>query len=155
MIDKHCSGLYYIKGTDIDTQLIVTKDLPDEEAEYLKLLQSDYRNYELFSKWLLEYLKNMKNPLYSVIMDAIAKGNPNMLMDVYNNMGIANLNENNKAFLMDIVKKFELDKVLKEEGKKEDARNLLKLGVSSEIIIKATGLSEKDIMEIKKDLDNR
>jgi len=42
----------------------------------------------------------------------------------------------------------------KVEGKIEDATNLLKLGVSIDIIIKATGLSEEKIIQIKKELES-
>ena len=42
----------------------------------------------------------------------------------------------------------------KTEGKVEDATNLLKLGVSIDIIIKATGLSEEKVIQIKKELES-
>lgn len=105
-----------------------------------------------------EYLENNKNPLYAVIMDVITESNLNILVEVYKEMGVAKISEANKAFLMDTIKKLELDKKLKEEGKiegkEEAARNLLKLGVSPEIVIKSTGLSEKRIMEIKNELES-
>jgi hypothetical protein len=34
------SGIYYVKGTDIDTQILVSKQLDDRETGYLKLLQT-------------------------------------------------------------------------------------------------------------------
>lgn len=40
------------------------------------------------------------------------------------------------------------------EGKIEDATNLLKLGVSIDIITKATGLSEDKVTQIKKELES-
>ena len=52
----------------------------------------------------------------------------------------------------------ERDREKLEEGiqkaKLEDAENLLKLGVSEDIIIKATGLSIEQIDEIKKSFRN-
>ncbi len=64
-------------------------------------------------------IKNVKNPLYAVIMDVLARVNPNRVMEVYKNMGKIELNEDNRVFLMDMLKKFEIDKKLKQEGKEE------------------------------------
>jgi predicted transposase/invertase (TIGR01784 family) len=129
-----------------------------------------------------EYIDNIKNPLYSVIMDVLAKSSPAEILEVYRNMGVAKISEDNMAFLMDEVKKLEIDKKLKEEGKlegilegrlegklegrlegklegkvegkRETARNLLQLGVSIDIIIKATGLSEQEIVNLRKEINN-
>ena len=75
-------------------------------------------------------------------------------------MANVKLSEDNRLFLMDMVKKLEIDKKLREEGKMEGkiegkieaATNLLKLGVSIDVVIKAIGLPEKDVMEIAKNL---
>ncbi|WP_263488234.1 Rpn family recombination-promoting nuclease/putative transposase [Clostridium sp. FP2] len=45
-------------------------------------------------------------------------------------------------------------KSAEERGKMEIATNLLKLGVSVDIIIKATGLSEEKVIQIKKELES-
>ena len=74
-------GLYYIENDDITTQLIVTKELSDEEMEYLKLLQLEHNDKNVLNTWIQEYLKNIKNPLYAIIMDVLAKSNPNELME--------------------------------------------------------------------------
>jgi predicted transposase/invertase (TIGR01784 family) len=85
-------------------------------------------------------------------MDVLAESNPEELVEVYKKMEIAKISEGNKAFLMDVVKKLEIDKKLIEEGrlegKIEDAKNLLNLGVSVDIIIKATGLSEEEVLKL-------
>jgi hypothetical protein len=160
-------GLYYIENDDITTQLIVTKELSDEEMEYLKLLQLEHNDKNLLNTWIQEYLKNIKNPLYAIIMDVLAKSNPNELMEVYKKMANIKLSEDNRLFLMDMVKKLEIDKKLREEGKMEgilegkikgkieSATNLLKLGVSIDVVIKAIGLPEKDVMEIAKSLEEQ
>lgn len=58
----------------------------------------------------------MKNPLYAVIMNVIPEVNPNEVLERYKDMGKVKLNENNREFLLDMMKKLELDKKLKEEG---------------------------------------
>lgn len=120
-IDVVCEGkgLYYIENTDIKIQLLVMRELPDEEGEYLKLLQLEHKNINLLNKWMNEYIKNNKNPLYEIIMSVIAQSNPNNLMEVYKEMAKVQLNESNQIFLKDMVKKFDLDKEFKEEGKIE------------------------------------
>jgi predicted transposase YdaD len=61
----------------------------------------------------------MKNPLYAVIMNVLAEVNPNELLEVYKDMEKAKLNESNREFLLDMMKKLNRDKKLKEEGIKE------------------------------------
>lgn len=152
------SGIYYIENTDIKTQLIITRELSDEESEYLKLLQFEHKNKDILSKWIYEYINNIKNPLYTVIMNVLTESNPNEILEVYRKMGIAKLSEDNRAFLMDVMKKLELDKKLREEGKIEGrieaAKSLLQLGVNIEIIMKATDLSEEEIIKIKREINN-
>jgi predicted transposase YdaD len=102
-------------------------------------------------------------------------------------MANVKLSEDNRLFLMDMVKKLEIDKKLREEGKMEgkiegilegkikgkiegilegkiegkmeskieSATNLLKLGISIDVVIKAIGLPEKDVMEIAKSLEEQ
>lgn len=155
-------GLYHFEGTEIKTHLIVTKYLSEDSANYLKLLQTEHESEYLITKWLKDYIKNRKNPLYEILMSVLLENNPNEIMEGYKAMGIAKLNEDNKAFLMDAIKELEIDKKLKEvgkaegklEGKLEAARNLLKLGVSADIVIKAIGLSKKDVLSIKKELES-
>ncbi|MEY8000438.1 hypothetical protein AB8U03_09575 [Clostridium sp. Mt-5] len=109
-------GIYYIKGTDVETQLIVSKELNDNEAKYLKLLQIQQQDKSLMENWMEEYINNIKDPLYAMIMDVLAKANPNKIMEVYKDMRKVELNEDNRVFLLDMMKKFKLDKKLKQEG---------------------------------------
>lgn len=109
------NGIYYIKNTDIETQLLVSKELDDKGSQYLKLLQTDYQNKNLIKKWIAEYINNIKNPLYAVIMDVLAEVNPNEILEGYKNMGRVKLTEDNREFLLDMMKKLEIDKRLKQE----------------------------------------
>ena len=103
--------------------------------------------------WLTEYISNIKDPLYAVIMDVLAKVDPDEILEVYKDMGMPKISESNMEFLMDMIKKFELDKKLeqkgKEEGREEDAINFLKLGIDEEMIARGTGLSIERILELK------
>ncbi|MHC6179300.1 DUF4351 domain-containing protein [Clostridium sp. JNZ X4-2] len=118
-IKKAGSGIYYIKDTDIDTQILVPKQLDDGEAGYLKLLQNQHQDRNLMKNWLTEYISNVKNPLYAVIMDVLAKVDPDEILEVYKDMGMPKISESNMEFLLDMMKKFEIDKKLKQEGKEE------------------------------------
>jgi hypothetical protein len=158
------SGIYYIENTDIKTQLLVTKELPDEEAEYLKLLQQEHKNEEILSRWIYEYMENTKNPLYAVIMDVITKSNPNEILEVYKKMGTAKISEDNKIFLLDMMKKLELDEKLKDEGRQEGrqegklqeqieiAKEMLLDEEPIEKIKKYSKLSEEKIIQLKNEL---
>lgn len=110
------SGIYYVKDTDIDTQILVSRQLDDRETGYLKLLQNRQQDRNLMKNWLKEYISNIKDPLYAVIMDVLAKVNPDEILEVYKDMGMPKISESNMEFLLDMMKKFELDKKLKEEG---------------------------------------
>ncbi|TDT51983.1 hypothetical protein [Fonticella tunisiensis] len=147
------NGIYYIENTDIETQLIVSKELKDEETKYLKLLQIEHQNKELVRKWIIEYINNIKNPLYGIIMNVLTEANPNEILEVYKNMGVAGINDDNRKFLLDIMRKLELDKKLREEGREEGrvevAKNLLGMGMDMLTIIKATGLEKEEIEKIK------
>lgn len=147
IVNKVDSGIYYIENTDIKTQLIVTRELSDKEAVYLKVLQKEHENKNSLKIWLNEYLKNTKNPLYAVIMDVLAEANPNEVMEVYKNMGKAQLSNENIEFLMELVKNSQLYNKLKDEGKKEGIKE-------GEIIGKADSIIEllSDIGDVPKEL---
>ena len=113
------NGIYYIKDTDMDTQILVSKQLDDREAGYLKLLQNQKQDRDLMKNWLTEYISNVKDPLYAVIMDVLAKVDPDEILEVYKDMGMPKISESNMEFLMDMMKKFELDKKLEQKGKEE------------------------------------
>ncbi|MFT5871831.1 MAG: glycerol dehydrogenase-like iron-containing ADH family enzyme [Clostridium sp.] len=133
------------------------KDLNKKEAEYLKLLQIKQEDNELIEKWVTEYMKNIKDPLYATIMNVLTENNPNSIVEVYKNMGVAQISEDNREFLLKAMKKLELDKILKEEGREEGATDkalrvaekMLKRGNSIEDIVEITELPIEKIIEIK------
>ena len=138
-IEKRENGIYYIKNTDIETQILVSKELDDNDTKYLKLLQMQNENKNLMNLWITEYINNIKNPLYAVIMNVLAEANPNEVLEVYKKMANVKLDKNNREFLMDMMKRLELDKKLKEEGIEEGIERGIEAGIErgkSEIIIK-------------------
>ncbi|MBC2582280.1 3-isopropylmalate dehydrogenase [Clostridium sp. DJ247] len=157
IIEKIDNGIYDIKNTDIETQLIVAKELKDEEAKYLKLLQAEHNNKELIKKWIAEYIGNIKDPLYRIIMNVLTEANPNEILEVYKDMGIGKINNDNREFILEVIKKLELDKKLKEEGIDigEDrkalkvAEKMIKRGDSVEDIVEITELPKEKVLELK------
>lgn len=132
-IEKRENGIYYIKNTDIETQILVSKELDDNGAKYLKLLQKQNENKNLMNQWITEYINNIKNPLYAVIMNVLAEANPNEVLEVYKNMANVKLDKNNREFLMDMMKRLELDKKLKEEGIEEGMERGMERGMEAGI----------------------
>lgn len=116
-ISKVDSGLYYIEDTDIKTQLIVTKELLDEESAYLKILQLKHNNKNSLKKILTEYLENEKDPLYSIIMNVLAEANPEEIMGVYKDMGKPQLSKENMDLLVEIMKNMKIDEDFMNEGR--------------------------------------
>jgi hypothetical protein len=160
-IEMAGSGIYYIRDTDIDTQILVSKQLDDREAGYLKLLRNQQQDRGLMKNWLAEYIGNIKDPLYAVIMDVLAKVNPNEILEVYKDMGMPKISESNMEFLLDMMKKLELDKKLKQEGKEEGIEEGIEKGMEKgmkkgikQLILKqyGKGLSVEYIADIN-DID--
>jgi predicted regulator of amino acid metabolism with ACT domain len=70
----------------------------------------------LLRNWIIEYFNNSKEQLYLTIMDILTDNNLEEIMEEVKNMGMAKLSEDNMIFLMDAVKKFELDKKFTDKG---------------------------------------
>lgn len=66
-------------------------------------------------------------------MDVLAKANPNKIMEVYKDMRKVELNEDNRVFLLDMMKKFKLDKKLKQEGIDEGIEKGIEKGMEKGI----------------------
>ncbi|MHC6179311.1 DUF4351 domain-containing protein [Clostridium sp. JNZ X4-2] len=52
-------------------------------------------------------------------MDVLAKVDPDEILEVYKDMGMPKISESSMEFLLNMMKKFEIDKKLKQEGKEE------------------------------------
>jgi len=151
------NGIYYLQNTDIKTQIIVNnKDLNKKESEYLKLLQINQEDSELLVKWIKEYTKNMKDPLYLTIMNVLTEINPNSIVEVYKNMGVLQISEDNREFLLNAMKKLKLDEKLKEEGKAEGIKQLVlkqySKGLSVEYIAEINDLDVEYVRDVVKNV---
>jgi hypothetical protein len=149
-VEKKYSGIYYIEGTDITTQLVVIKELDQNDAEYLKLLQKEHKDKQLLRNWIIEYFNNSKEQLYLTIMDILTDNNLEEIMEEVKNMGMAKLSEDNMNFLMDAVKKFELDKKFTDKGIEqgiEQGRQDELLKTVTKQLTKKFGILPSDIKE--------
>lgn len=157
LVSKVDNGIYYIENTDIRTQIIVSKELSDEEAAYLKLLQMEHKNKSIIENWINEYVNNIKNPLYSIIMNVLAESSPNDILEVYKNMGMEKLTEENRKFLLDAMEQLGIKEKYREEGIQEGAlkervevlKKLIKAGSDIDFIKDITGFTEEEIEKIK------
>ena len=109
-------------------------------------------NNNLIKNWINEYISNIKDPLYAVIMNVLSEANPNEVLEVYKNMGTAKISNDNRDFLLTIIKKLELDKKLKAKDRKalRISEKMIKKGNSIEDIIELTELTKDKIIELKK-----
>ncbi|AJA46871.1 hypothetical protein CPAST_c07710 [Clostridium pasteurianum DSM 525 = ATCC 6013] len=101
-----------------------------------------HENKRLINDWIAEYINNIKDPLYAVIMNVLTEANFDEVLEVYKDMRKVNVNENNREFLLDMMRKLELDKKIREEGKSEIILKLL--------IKKFKKLPEEYVEKIKK-----
>lgn len=90
-----------------------------------------HENKRLINDWIAEYINNIKDPLYAVIMNVLTEANFDEVLEVYKDMRKVNVNENNREFLLDMMRKLELDKKIREEGIEEGIEE-----GKSEIILK-------------------
>ena len=135
-------------------------DLSEGSVHYLNLLQNKHERIDLLASWFKEYLKNMQDPLYEVIMRVLEKSNPNEIMEVYRNMNIAKLSKENEKFLLNAIEELELNKRFKEEGIKEGikegkysvAKRLLMKGQDIDSIMDITELTREEVEKLIKEM---
>jgi len=104
----------------------------------------------LLRNWIIEYFNNSKEQLYLTIMDILTDNNLEEIMEEVKNMGMAKLSEDNMNFLMDAVKKFELDKKFTDKGIEqgiEQGRQDELLKTVTKQLTKKFGILPSDIKE--------
>lgn len=69
------SGIYYIIGSPLPIQIIVTSKLSKKENLWLGNLTNHLKNMEEVQDLLREYKKHKKDTLYESVMDIIVKAN--------------------------------------------------------------------------------
>ena len=78
------NGIYYINGDIIPIQLIVTKDLTDEQNVWLHNLTNDIHNTDVVNMLILEYDKHQKDNHYKSVMDILVHANKETFKEVTN-----------------------------------------------------------------------
>ena len=76
------NGIYYIKGDLIPIQLIITKDLTDEQNLWLHNLTNDIHDPKVVNTLICEYDKHQKDNRYKSVMDIIVHANKEAFKEV-------------------------------------------------------------------------
>ena len=146
-VTREEKGIYYVSGDHIPVQIIVTKDLSEQENLWLRVLSDKLNENELAQRMLQEYERNRKNILYSSVMDIVVKANK----DAFMKEGSAMCEELDKIINAKLDAREERGRNEgrsegENDSKRRTARNLIKMGMSIEQIAEAV---EEDISVIK------
>ena len=138
-------GIYYLKGDPIPMQLLIVPELTDTENYWLQSMRTDLQAGKEIRKLMREYEKHRKSKDYAAVMDLITRANWEQ-MEVEKKMCDAL-----KELFAEELK--EADRNGRTEGKREMILALLKADVKIEIIKEASGLSEEQIEEIRREME--
>ena len=137
-------GIYYLKGDPIPMQLLIVPELTDMENYWLQSMRTDLQAGKEIQKLMREYEKHRKSKDYSAVMDLITRANWEQ-MEVEKKMCDAL-----KELFAEELK--EADNKGRTEGKREMIIAFLKAGAEIKIIKEASGLSEEQIEEIRREI---
>ncbi len=109
----------------------------------------------VLQQMLLDFSNDAKNVLYSVILDVVARANPNFFMEVIKMS--KQTTPINEELLNEVVTMFHLDEKWIEKGKLEGlqtatlemTKRLLSLGIDLNTISKVTGLCNEEILKLQ------
>ena len=68
-------GIYYVTGSKIPIQVIVTEQLSKKKNLWLRSLTDRIKDKEDMKRLLNEYREKQKNPLYESVMQMIVRAN--------------------------------------------------------------------------------
>lgn len=107
------SGIYYIKGDILPIQLLVTRELTNEQNLWLHNLTNDIQDSTVVDNLISEYEKHQKSSLYSSVMDIIVHAN----LDAFKEVGLMceALNELALEIFGDKIRKELRAEILKEQ----------------------------------------
>lgn len=80
------SGIYYITGDEFPIQLLITKELDQEENLWLQSLRKDIKDTQEIEFLLKTYEEKKHSKLYQAAMDVITRANWAAMMEVKGNM---------------------------------------------------------------------
>ena len=75
-------GIGYVRGDFIPIQIVLTKELTDEENLWLHNLDNNIQEREVIEKLLFEYQKHNQEKLYSSVMNIITSANVEKFREV-------------------------------------------------------------------------
>lgn len=111
-------GIYYISNGNLETQILVQKELSKTENEYLRVLTNQLDEKETLKQVMLEYDNESKNIAYRILLEVVTLANPNIVSEVMNEMR-AQLTETNRAVLLNIAEELKLNKKWEEKGREQ------------------------------------
>ena len=76
------SGIYYVSGDFFPIQIVLTKELTNEENLWLHNLTNDIQQKDVIEKLLLEYQCHSQEKLYSSVMNVITTANAEKFKEV-------------------------------------------------------------------------
>lgn len=85
-IHQSGSGIYYITGDEFPIQLLITKELDQEENLWLQSLRKDIKDTQEIEFLLKTYEEKKHSKLYQAAMDVITRANWAAMMEVKGNM---------------------------------------------------------------------
>ena len=146
-------GIYYLKGDPIPMQLLIVPELTDTENYWLQSMRTDLQAGKEIRKLMREYEKHRKSKDYAAVMDLITRANWEQ-MEVEKKMCDA-LKELFAEELKEADSKGRTEGIQTgiQQGKREMILALLKAGVEIEIIKEASGLSEEQIGEMRREIE--
>lgn len=74
-VEKHGSGIYYLKGDPIPMQLLIVKELSKAENYWLQILRTDLKAGPEIRELMTNYEKNKKSKDCVAVMNLIARAN--------------------------------------------------------------------------------
>ena len=141
-------GIYYLKGDPIPMQLLIVPELTDAENYWLQSMRTDLQAGKEIQKLMREYEKHRKSKDYAAVMDLITRANWEQ-MEVEKKMCDA-LKELFAEELKEADSKGRTEGI--QQGKREMILAFLKAGAENKIIKAASGLSEEQIEEIRREI---
>ena len=141
-------GIYYLKGDPIPMQLLIVPELTDTENYWLQSMRTDLRAGKEIQKLMREYEKHRKSKDYAAVMDLITRANWEQ-MEVEKKMCDA-LKELFAEELKEADSNGRTEGI--QQGKREMILAFLKAGAENKIIKEASGLSEEQIEEIRREI---
>ena len=74
-VRKYVSGIYYLEGDQIPIQVVVTKELSEQDYYWLQNLRTDLEGREEINELVRRYEERKSSHYYQAVMDLIVRAN--------------------------------------------------------------------------------